>query len=196
MDMLDTLNDLLINPDFGSKHVALHTRERPHTSLAMTGMKSRDIKINEGTFIRYDHAQTQRYIVARDIAFDAFVSIYEVNTASCFAMRMSYSPQHQSISKALRMFGEIEKPVFEMRFIGLQDGDYDLVKSFLGVQKRFRAQVVEFDAFGGDTRHIAMDSKTGLTYNLLLLDRIYRPGELRTTASADKMEKLSKLSFV
>ncbi len=32
--------------------------------------------------------------------------------------------------------------------------------------------------FGNEIRHIALDTKTGLSYNVLLLDRIYRPGEL------------------
>ena len=48
---------------------------------------------------------------------------------------------------------------------------------------------MEIDLFGTDKRHIALDLKTGTSYDLFLENRIYRPGEL---ANSEKEEDFQR----
>ena len=43
--------------------------------------------------------------------------------------------------------------------------------------------------FGTDARHVAIYLKTGASYNLLLLNRIYRPGELKNQQAYDEFRQ-------
>ena len=56
---------------------------------------------------------------------------------------------------------------------------------------------MEIDMFGEEKRHMAIDMKTGLSYDLLLENRIYRPGELKNDEKEDDFQSsTSRLSFV
>jgi hypothetical protein len=56
---------------------------------------------------------------------------------------------------------------------------------------------MEVDLFGEEKRHIVMDMKTGLSYDLLLENRIYRPGELKNDEKEEDFQSsTARLSFV
>jgi hypothetical protein len=84
----------------------------------------------------------------------------------------------------------------ELRLIGMQNSGTDAIRG-LQVELKVRGRLVETDLFGTNMRNVALDTKTGMTYNMLLLNRIYRAGELTNTVSrADFEAKLGELSFV
>ena len=63
-------------------------------------------------------------------------------------------------------------------------------------QRRVNGHFMEVDLFGTDTRHIALDLKTGVSYNLLLLNRLYRAGELACQVNKEAYDKMrSDLAF-
>ena len=181
---------------FGKSRLSLKTGNRWHTSLSMVAESSVEVELNKALSAEYPGEK--RYIIAKDITFDLFVSVYDVDTASAFVFRPS---QYITGDTARRLKAAIRKARFrnaEMRVIGLQDND----PSMLGEASKVRAsmpgiRLAEADLFGNETRHIALDLKTGSTYDLLLGNRIYTPAELINKVTAgDFAQKRSELALV
>ena len=73
----------------------------------------------------------------------------------------------------------------------------DLVNSLLFLEKIGKNSLVEVDLFGNEVRHVAIDLKTGLSYNVLIKNIIYKPGELINNLSFDDFSKnVSRLKLV
>ena len=52
-----------------------------------------------------------------------------------------------------------------------------------------KIRLVEIDLFGENTRHIAIDTKLGTSFNVLMEDRLYRPGELVNSMTVENFER-------
>jgi len=195
LDFSNSIDKLRLNKEFGSERAVLSTKQRPHTSLSMIQRISKEIGINQGTMQKYGNLK--RYVIARDITYDLFISVYDVNSHSAIVLRPSQAIDNKEETKIRSFVRSLKKPNLEIRGIGLQNGDMELLEEINKVKEICKGPIVELDVFGNETRHIALDLKTGMTYNILLLDRIYRPGELVTTLGKNDFEaKKSKISFV
>ena len=81
-------------------------------------------------------------------------------------------------------------PDMEARIIGLQDGEeHGFLKDLLGFLSKHRIRLAEADLFGERIRHIAIDLKTGMSYNILLDDRIYKPSELVNRMTVEDFQR-------
>lgn len=180
---------------FGSAQLHLSTGERWNTSVAMVSDRGIVLELNNALLQGYGEAS--RYLVAKDINYDLLVLVYDVNSRSSFAARITAAPDSREWSRIASLIGRIGNPNFEFRFIGLQNGYTAPLDIVDNIHKKFGGRVMEFDLFGTDTRHIAVDMKTGVPYNLLLLNRIYRAGELANQVKMDDFQKkVSKLVFI
>ena len=85
-----------------------------------------------------------------------------------------------------------------MRIIGLQGNDHTMYVAIEGMQKTVpEARLVEVDLFGNEIRHIAFDTKTGSTYDLLLQNKIYGPADLINNIKPEEFAKgRSDIAFV
>ena len=78
------------------------------------------------------------------------------------------------------------RPNVEARIMGLQNGeDHAFLGGLLGFLSKQGIRLIEADLFGEETRHVAIDLKTGASYNVLLEDRHYRAGELVNRMTID-----------
>ncbi len=182
-------------PEFGSGRAYIASRERIHLSMSHVERYSTLLPMNQGMFRKF--SEEARYVITKDLTHDILVSIYDVNTTESVLLRFSEALGNQAVVKALAAVKRLKKPNLEMRVIGLQDKDTELLASADRLYSAARPALVEVDLFGAETRHIAFDTKLGMTFDLLLLNRIYRPHELATTISADDYAKSkSELKFV
>lgn len=126
-----------------------------------------------------------RYIAQTDVADEIVMSIYEVSTMSLCAARFAAwnTDVESAFAKFMALFKDPKNRNFEVRVIGLQDNQkYGALYDILRFSASRKLPILEVDLFGGNIRHVALDAKTGMSYNMLLENRLYKPGELANKA--------------
>lgn len=193
MDVLTSYKDMAIG-DFYTRPLRVATGNRQHTSLGkVSGM---GLELKTGTCISVLPHGT-RYVNSANITHDLLVLIYEVNSRSAIVARLSKPFAGSDVSRIVRMASNWKRPNIELRAIGLQNGDAEMCGSVEMLANHMKGHFMELDLFGTEIRHISVDLKTGVPYNLLLLNRAYRLGELTCTLSKDEYENTrSNLVFV
>jgi len=204
MDFWEALESEIGKPKFASERLVFSTKSsvvsnnRPDTSLSMVKNSAIELKVDEAVFQQLKEPEI-RYIIAKEITFGILLTIYDVNSQSAIALRASLPLQKSEMEKIGKLLGKLRRANLEMRIIGMQNGDKSLIKSIEQMRKSFRGSVslIEIDLFGNLKRNVAFDLKTGMSYDLLLLDRTYRVGELTNDLSAESFRAAgSKIKFV
>ena len=173
----------------------LSTSKRNHASIAQIASRSISLERNNGIFLKY--SEKHRYLVAKSITFDMLLTMYDVNSRSIVAIRPALPTEANDLKEVWKMLGHMKNANMEVRAIGLQNGWRGYAKSFNDIYKISKGHCMEIDMFGEEKRHIAIDMKTGLSYDLLLEDRIYRPGELKNDEKEEDFQSsTARLSFV
>lgn len=199
-DMLMLIMDLFnaylaarsrLGNNFGNERFRLAARERIHVSLSTIANSMVELQQNKA--IAHVHSDLQRYVLCKGITYDLLISLFDVNTSSLFAFRASTM---EKIEKPIRDFlSLLRRPNLELRAIGMQNMTRGYDASFLAlIEQAYKAasphvKLVEVDLFGNEQRHIAIDTKLGMTFDVLLLDRFYRPPELANTVSIEQFNQ-------
>ena len=184
-----------VKPAFGSARLQLKTGNRWHTSLAMVEDRSRDVET--GRAILQGYSPEKRYVLAKSITRDLLVSIYDVNTSSSLIMRPSMLLTRRNVSAISQKVKKSGFKNIEVRLIGLQNGTTELSAAINDISKAVGGALIEVDLFGNEIRNIAIDLKTGSSYDLLMQNRIYGPAERINNETADEFAKRkSELAFV
>jgi hypothetical protein len=171
-----------------SKPMLLSTGERKHTSLNM--IKDRSRELEPARMLAQAYSDGTRYILAQDLTFDMVVSVYDVNSRSMIAARVSREPKLKDWEAMAKRLSTLKKPNLEVRIIGLQNGSSEMTQIIEELHRHVESgRLMEMDLFGTGIRHIAFDIKTGVSYNVLLLNRLYRAGELATQIGKDEFDK-------
>jgi hypothetical protein len=178
MDMWQSYEKRRLATDFGTSRILLSSGERWNASLNWVAPKA--VNLESNATIKLKYTEQARYIIAKDILEDLLVTAYDVNSFYCFAARITDEMPHKIIRELNAFRKELRNPNVEMRFIGFQNGARNLTQHIDSIKRLNIGHSAEFDLFGADRRHIVMDTKVGKPYNLLLLNRLYRPGELST----------------
>lgn len=151
----------------------------------------RYLLIGSTVTLRYENETSVRYIAAEGMSYDTILSLYDINSRSLFVAR--FVSFDDKIKQQVEQFiGSIKIPTprYEARIIGMQNSEEykDLYKiaDMLSVHK---IGLYEIDLFGTDVRNIALDAKLGVSYNVLMENRLYRPGELMNKTTIEQFEK-------
>ncbi|MDE1860827.1 MAG: hypothetical protein KGH72_03860 [Candidatus Micrarchaeota archaeon] len=200
MDLFEAYRKLLLS-SMGTKRVYLNSGARWNASVRQLHDISLEVGEGEATFVQY--SDIRRYIIAKKISFDLFLSVFDVNTRKAIVMR-TLQPLNKRDRGAMlpRYLSKFANPNIEIRAIGLQNGQSVLAENLdsimsMGQMKAFKKKgVAEIDLFGEEIRHIVFDLKTGATYNLLLENRIYRPGELINSSIKREDIQFSELKYI
>jgi hypothetical protein len=180
---------------FGSAKLSLKTGHRWHTSLKMVGAVSAELAQNAVMRCRY--ADDKRYVLAKDISFDLLISIYDVDTKNALILRPTSLLLLEEVSRLTKYVHDARMSNIEVRLIGLQNWRVEVARSLPELSKIPGAKLAEVDLFGNELRHIAIDLKTGESYDLLLNNKICTPAELiNQTSMGDYKLHESKLNFV
>ncbi|MEM3791406.1 MAG: hypothetical protein QXL16_01595 [Candidatus Micrarchaeaceae archaeon] len=199
MEFYPLLKKMLTKEGFGRERIILTTndlqatKDRHAISLRLNQEKGKEL--SRESIMHSKFSEFNKYVFAKNISFDLFVSIYEINLQECVAFRF-FSPLSKKEKEAISAI--VKKRGFrncEVRIIGMQDNSLPLSSSFF-LFEDFHFLLKEADLFGNEVRHIALDLKTGMTYNLLLENRIYRPGELKNLENfSDFQSNLPQRNF-
>ena len=176
---------------FGNTQIRIASAERPHVSLSSLRGNFIEIKYKQSTIVEYAE---KRYVLVKSLDYDLLISVYDVNTSRVFAFRAA---KQEDMKKLLYNFlKRLKKPNLELRAIGMQNlregYGADLLANIELAYTALKPNVrlVELDLFGNETRHIAIDTKTGSSNDVLIYDRFYKPGELTTQTSFEQFQSL------
>lgn len=183
-----------LRQNFGTSAFRLASRSRVDVSFDTVREYGKELKLNRVAEAAY--APSGRYLLATDITYDLFLSLYDVNASNVMAMRISSKLDRASLSR-MRSFARNPERNIEVRAIGMIDDDKTLVNELDRVHDAVGGRLVEVDLFGKEVRHIAFDTKLGMALNLLVGNRVYKQYELVNALAFDDFTPMrSKLNFV
>ena len=182
--------------DFGTDRYLRCSKERTHISRAVLDTYSNAVYLSVGKFHKgaYQSPADVRYVAATSMSYDMLMSVYDVNTRNMFACRLfgfeeSTRAMLGSYIDSLKKL----KPNLEARLIGLQSKQsFVYLSRVAGLINTAGIKLVEVDLFGSETRHIAIDMKLGVSHDVLLENRLYRPGELINMTTLEQFERSLK----
>jgi hypothetical protein len=183
----------LNSKDFGNVRYVRNYKGRSNMSKSALDADSNTVYLEKlGTrAARYDSALSVRYMATLNLSYDFIVSLFNVNTRDalmCRAFRFDADTKTQ-ITKYLNLM-RMKRPNIEARIIGMQNGqDYSHLYDLAALLDLRKVQLVEVDLFGGDLRHVAFDTKLGMSFEVLTEDMLYKPGEFRNTMTLEQFER-------
>lgn len=199
MSLEKALSDEMKKPGFGSASCRLYFKDRPHISRSRVDKAdgASYLDMDKSASVRYSDIST-RYIAVINMTYDLLLSVYDVDTKDIFAMRVFvHRPDtFKALEKYLLRISRNKYKRFEARLIGMQDKqDHSILMPIFKALGKYRVPVYEVDLFGNQVRHIALDSYLGTSFNILMQDRIYRPGELNNQMTQEQFEaQLTKIA--
>ncbi len=177
-----------------SSKVELSYRERRHISKIKMDQYE-DVKyVPVGSWATADFGVplSERYIAATDLTFSLLASLYDVNSSKLIAYNI-FADAKPCISGFGSFIKPLKRPNIEARLIGLQNGsDKKPVEQIMEFLIKRGIPLVEADLFGNEVRHIAFDAKQGMSFNVLVNNMNYRPGELVNKMTIDQFERSLK----
>lgn len=156
-----------------------------------TYANGRYLKVGEFYAGGYRDALSLRYAVATPMTFDMLISIYNVNNRDILVYRMFEFDANARTTLAKFLDSQKKlKPNFEVRLIGLQNNqEYQQLYQVADFLEAKKLPLLEADLFGNELRHVAIDMKLGMSFNVLLENRLYRAGELMGNATMEQFER-------
>lgn len=187
-----------LKKDVGKVEYKRNFKERVHISKSKIDTYSNAIylKVGESKYIYFSNDIETRYIAAVNMTYDLLISIFDANTRKSFAYR-AYKYDDSIIQEMEKFVKQLkkDKPNLEARIIGFQNNEEDSGKFLAKLADFFvsnNIKLLEVDLFNTNIRHIALDTKLGTTYNVLLEDRLYRAGELINSMTNENFENSLK----
>ncbi len=180
-----------IKGEINKSEFIMSSKERPHISKAKIDMYSKARYVGVGSFeyIRYVNELDERYLAATDISYDTVLCIHDVNTSKTILYRFFEFDELLGAKLLSQVRSLTPRPNLEIRIIGMQNNqDFSFLNEISDFIIGNRIKLVEVDLFGDSTRHIAIDTKLGMSMNILMENRIYRPGELANSMTIENFE--------
>jgi hypothetical protein len=186
------LEDDSLRADFNSARYARNFKERQNISknrLDPPISESKYLKVGDYFTQKYDESAGFRNIVAISLTYDILLSIYDGNSGRLFIRRFTEWSKEMEV-KLERDLALLKVPNFELRLIGLQNGQsWKVIADLIPLIKKRKFPVFEVDLFGEDVRHVSIDAKTGTSMDVLINNRLYKPGELRNNTTFEQFER-------
>ena len=184
---------VMLSEDFGKERYMQRYKERAHMSKSRLDAYSnvRYLDVNANYMNSYRDELSVRYASALNISYDLLVSLFNVDTGDTLVCRTFGSDENMKsfMGKYLASLGKKGQNL-EVRLIGMQSGQehgylYDLAEMISAKS----LPLVEVDLFGDEVRHIAIDTKLGVSYNVLLENRLYKAMELKNATTIEQFER-------
>ncbi len=157
-------------------------KERPHISKQKIDDFENVVYISIETtqVLEYLDILSKRYAAATDIKEDFLIAIYDVNLRKMFVQRFNITKNIIAKLEDLEHYLKKDRNNnLEVRVFGLQNNiNLKNLKKILDIIIKYNIPISEIDLFGNETRHIAIDLKIGASFNILMENRLYHPGEL------------------
>lgn len=173
----------IVKEGFGESGYIHTFKKRPHISRADIDSYKSGVYLNikDSRTIRYA-PDSERYIGCLSMTYDLLFSMYDVDTSAIFAIRFYY--MDRVVREAERFIREFGSRNIEARIFGMQDRQrIPNISGIVNWISKRGIPVYEVDLFGSQVRHIAIDAKSGTTFNILVENRLYKAGELNNSVN-------------
>lgn len=186
------LESASLGGSFNAARYVRNSKERQNISknrLDPPASQSKYLKFGDYFTQKYDEVAGFRNVVALELTYELLLSIYDGNSKTIFVYRfMEWSKtMEMMLTKEL---AKIRAPGYEVRIIGLQNGEnWGVVTDIINFAKKHRLPVFEVDLFGKEIRHISIDTKTGVSMDVLVNNRLYKPGELVNGITLEQFQR-------
>ena len=183
-------NDIGVH-GFGTKHYLKNFKERQNVSRGALDSGAGCIYLQTNSFHvdKYDAVAGPRYVGCLSLVYDLVLSVFDVSSGTLIIGRFVDFTVATGLrfERALKF---LKIPVAEARIIGLQNGEnFKVVHNIALFMKKCALPLVEVDLFGTDTRHLCFDIKTGTSFDVLINNKLYKPGELANTLTVEQFER-------
>ena len=179
------------DPEFSRVVYLKNFKERQNVSKSRLDGDAGCVFLDPGDIYqyKYDNKLGARYVACMDMSYDLVLSVFDVNGGTILVHRF-YEFGKESRDAMDSHLRKMPLSNVEARIAGMQNNQYfkALIASFLYLKER-KLPLYEIDLFGGDTRNVAFDIKTGLSLDVLALSRPYKPGELATKKTVEQFER-------
>lgn len=179
---------------FGSERYVKNFKERQNISKLKLDSDSGCEYLDENVIYHgtYDELGN-RYCACVDLVYDAVVVLFDHNRRECLVYRFA-DFDNGRMPEFIRIVGaSFGKKGAEARIIGLQNGqEFSTVGQAHSLLRAKGIAIVEIDLFGSEARQLAIDLKMGVTFDVLILNRPYRPGELANKLTISQFERQIK----
>ncbi len=177
---------------FGRNRYAAAGRVRPHISRSklVASDNAEFFGLGEKGRAAYRGWAGRRYVAAENLTYDFIVTFYDPHSQRLSVARLFEGRELAgSLGRGLESVLS-GSPGVEARVIGLQSGEeHGFLGHVLGFLSERGVGLAEADLFGDETRNVAIDLKTGESYDILLEDRRYRPGELINRMTVEDFQR-------
>ncbi len=185
------LEENLASPNFNRGRFVYNFKERQNISASRLDSDSGCVysTLGETWTIKFSEKEGKRYIACIDVIHDLVLSVYDVNSSTLIVHRFGEWKKERDDQLA-KQLGSIKGANLEARIIGMQHNEFynSLIAAF-GFIKRSRIPLVEIDLFGNERRHVAFDAKTGISFDVLVNNKPYKPGELLWQAAPEQLQR-------
>ncbi|MGC8572259.1 MAG: hypothetical protein ACP5LH_03200 [Candidatus Micrarchaeia archaeon] len=145
------------------------------------------IKTEEFKILKYD-ILGPRYAAFTSLSYDAALTLYNVDKKELIALRLynNYLLLNNIISylKKNKIDGSAEARLFGFN----TNLDNKFISATINLVRKNEIEFYEVDILGNEIRNIALDLKTGQTFNILMNNRLYKPGELINKQTLEEFE--------
>ncbi len=190
------LESRVMNNNINKERYYYGVKDRAHISKSkiIKNSMSNNIDINEIWTLDYNQMSGIRYMFCESLSYPIFISVYDVNTRALCAANL-FKPDSSVmnyLSKILSKMNGLQSktsPSLQGRIFGMQnDQNTALLVDIIRLFALNNISLIEADLFGSELRSIVIDAHVGMSFNLLALDRIYRPGELNYSKTMVQFE--------
>jgi len=183
--------------EFENQRLLISYKERPHVSKS-TIDKSGCIYVNINSLEQFHYDPLgPKYVAFINLTYDFAISLYNFDKRSGIVYRVNNNKENEPLFfKYLNMIKKFKRDNFEGRIFGFQNGPIErhAWKEIVAVLYD-NLDLNEVDLFGTETRNIAINIETGQSFNILMENRLYKPGELTTKITRDEFEASIKNSI-
>lgn len=193
-----SFEDIFVNDakkgGMGAGPYLMSSKPRPNMSRIVldADRNARYVELNGFQRLEYGPAR-ERYLAAINLTYDAIITVYNINSRELGMFRF-YAFDDRARDAIGGFIEGLHKPLnLEVRLIGFQTGqEVGSLGAIADFLKKRRLRLVEADLFGNNVRHVSVDSMLGMDFEVLLENRVYRPGELKNTMTLDQFLRAAK----
>jgi hypothetical protein len=175
---------------FGSTEFRKEFKRRPHISKVRLDEDASAAYIASGKHMTLGRdAMGTEYAAAVNLTFELLLTVYDVDNSLLAAYRfVRIDPKAAKLIKGF--FNGRGARQLEARIYGLQNGsDASGLNDAIGFVREIGAELCEIDVFGDSVRNVAVDVKRGMSFDILMLNRLYKQGELLNTMTKEQFER-------
>ncbi|MGC8648975.1 MAG: hypothetical protein ACP5UN_02025 [Candidatus Micrarchaeia archaeon] len=181
-------------PTFEKQKILLNYKERQHISKKVLD-KEGSIYVDTDSLKEFHYDPLgPKYVALTDLSYDFAISLYNFDSKQGVVYRFykNIVENKKTFSKYLNDFALKNT---EARIFGMQNNYFNKqIRNILFLVFEKNIKFYEIDLFGTEIRNIALNIETGQTFDILMENKLYKPGDLATKITLEEFESKIKIN--